>query len=128
MVLTAPDENTQIFRFKQAYYARRTLAQQCKHYKADLPVTGRLRRRILIGPPRTEKNLQVPADDGREVAWREDSHKHLMVSSLPCHQAVVTRLRAVAIPGVTPGIHYAMPWPIDTFYKLKVRHLRRAVI
>ena len=23
-----------------------------------------------------------------------------------------------------PGIHYALPWPIDTVYKLKVRELR----
>jgi modulator of FtsH protease HflK len=43
-------------------------------------------------------------------------------------QAVVTRLGAVVNPRVAPGIHYALPWPIDAVYKLKVHQLRRAVI
>lgn len=43
-------------------------------------------------------------------------------------QAVVTRFGAVASPRVNPGIHYALPWPIDSVYKLKVRQLRRTVI
>jgi membrane protease subunit HflK len=43
-------------------------------------------------------------------------------------QAVVTRFGAVVIPRVPPGIHYALPWPIDSVYKLKVRQLRRTVI
>lgn len=43
-------------------------------------------------------------------------------------QAVVTRLGAVVTPRVPPGIHYALPWPIDSIYKLKVHQLRRTVI
>jgi membrane protease subunit HflK len=43
-------------------------------------------------------------------------------------QAVVTRFGAVANPRVPPGIHYALPWPIDSVYKLKVHQLRRTVI
>jgi len=43
-------------------------------------------------------------------------------------QAVVTRFGAVANPRVSPGIHYALPWPIDAVYKLKTHQLRRTVI
>lgn len=43
-------------------------------------------------------------------------------------QAVVTRFGAVTNPRVAPGIHYALPWPIDSVYKLKVHQLRRTVI
>ncbi len=43
-------------------------------------------------------------------------------------QAVVTRFGAVSEPRVLPGIHYALPWPIDSVYKLKVQQLQRLVI
>jgi membrane protease subunit HflK len=43
-------------------------------------------------------------------------------------QAVVTRFGAVTNTRVPPGIHYALPWPIDSVYKLKVHQLRRTVI
>jgi modulator of FtsH protease HflK len=43
-------------------------------------------------------------------------------------QAVVTRFGAVTSPRVLPGIHYALPWPIDSVYTLKVHQLRRTVI
>jgi modulator of FtsH protease HflK len=43
-------------------------------------------------------------------------------------QAVVTRFGAVTSPRALPGIHYALPWPIDSVYKLKVHQLRRTVI
>jgi membrane protease subunit HflK len=43
-------------------------------------------------------------------------------------QAVVTRFGAVISPRVLPGIHYALPWPVDSVYKLKVHQLRRTVI
>lgn len=43
-------------------------------------------------------------------------------------QAVVTRFGAVVNPRVLPGIHYALPWPIDSVYKLKVRQLQRTII
>jgi membrane protease subunit HflK len=43
-------------------------------------------------------------------------------------QAVVTRFGAVVEPRVTPGIHYALPWPVDRVFKLKVQQLQRQVI
>lgn len=43
-------------------------------------------------------------------------------------QAVVTRFGAVVEARVMPGIHYAMPWPVDSVTKLKVRQYQRAVI
>ena len=43
-------------------------------------------------------------------------------------QAVVTCFGAVARPRVSPGIHYALPWPVETVYKLKVQQLRRTLI
>jgi membrane protease subunit HflK len=43
-------------------------------------------------------------------------------------QAVVTRFGRVADQRVLPGIHYALPWPVDRVYKLKVLETRRAVV
>lgn len=43
-------------------------------------------------------------------------------------QAVVTRLGAVVEARVLPGVHYALPWPVDSVYKLKVQQLQRLVI
>jgi modulator of FtsH protease HflK len=46
----------------------------------------------------------------------------------PDQQAVVTRFGGVSEPRVTPGLHYALPWPIDRVYKLKVQQTRRLAI
>jgi regulator of protease activity HflC (stomatin/prohibitin superfamily) len=43
-------------------------------------------------------------------------------------QAVVTRFGAVVDPRVMPGIHIAMPWPVDRVTKLKVQQLQRLVV
>jgi modulator of FtsH protease HflK len=43
-------------------------------------------------------------------------------------QGLVTQWGKVIEPRVFPGIHYALPWPIDKVYKLKVRELRRSVV
>ncbi len=43
-------------------------------------------------------------------------------------QALVTTFGKVRVPRVPPGIHYALPWPIDSVYKLKVHPLRRTII
>jgi len=43
-------------------------------------------------------------------------------------QAVVTRFGAVVEPRILPGVHYALPWPIDRVANLKVRQLQRLVI
>jgi membrane protease subunit HflK len=47
---------------------------------------------------------------------------------LPDQQAVETLFGKVVAPRVTPGLHYALPWPIETVTKLKVRQLQRLVI
>lgn len=46
----------------------------------------------------------------------------------PDQQAVVTTWGAVTAPRVLPGLHYALPWPVQQVYKLKVHQLRRTVI
>jgi membrane protease subunit HflK len=46
----------------------------------------------------------------------------------PDQQAVETRFGRVVSPRVMPGIHYALPWPIDRVIKLKVQQLQRLVI
>jgi modulator of FtsH protease HflK len=43
-------------------------------------------------------------------------------------QAVVTRFGAVVEPRVMPGIHIALPWPVDRVTKLEVQQLQRIVI
>ena len=43
-------------------------------------------------------------------------------------QAVVTRFGAVTEPRVLPGVHYALPWPIDSVTRLKVNQLQRIII
>ncbi|MGA2601343.1 MAG: FtsH protease activity modulator HflK [Bryobacteraceae bacterium] len=43
-------------------------------------------------------------------------------------QAVVTRFGAVVEPRVFPGIHMALPWPIDRVGKLKVQQQQRLVV
>lgn len=43
-------------------------------------------------------------------------------------QAVVTRFGAVVNPRAHPGIHVALPWPVDRVTRLKVNQLQRLVI
>ncbi len=46
----------------------------------------------------------------------------------PDQQAVETLFGRVAAPRVMPGLHYALPWPIETVTKLKVRQLQRLIV
>ncbi|MFZ0595227.1 MAG: FtsH protease activity modulator HflK [Bryobacteraceae bacterium] len=46
----------------------------------------------------------------------------------PDQEAVLTTFGKVASGRVLPGLHYALPWPVDRVYKLKVHQLRRIVI
>jgi membrane protease subunit HflK len=46
----------------------------------------------------------------------------------PDQQAVITRFGAVSDPRVYPGIHYALPWPLERVAKVKVNQLQRLVI
>jgi modulator of FtsH protease HflK len=43
-------------------------------------------------------------------------------------QAVVTRFGKVVEPRVMPGIHIALPWPLDRVNKLKVQQTQRLVV
>jgi membrane protease subunit HflK len=46
----------------------------------------------------------------------------------PEQQAVITRFGAVSNPRVYPGIHYALPWPLERVAKVKVNQLQRLVV
>jgi membrane protease subunit HflK len=46
----------------------------------------------------------------------------------PDQQAVETLFGRVVTPRVLPGLHYALPWPIEEVSKLKVRQLQRLVV
>jgi membrane protease subunit HflK len=46
----------------------------------------------------------------------------------PDQQAVETIFGKVAAPRVMPGLHYALPWPLERVTKLKVRQLQRLVV
>lgn len=46
----------------------------------------------------------------------------------PDQQAVVTRLGAVVEPRVFPGLHIALPWPVDRVLKVKVSQLQRLIV
>jgi membrane protease subunit HflK len=46
----------------------------------------------------------------------------------PDQQAVVTRFGAVVEPRVLPGIHYSLPWPVESVTRLKVQQLQRLVV
>jgi membrane protease subunit HflK len=46
----------------------------------------------------------------------------------PDQQAVETLFGRVIAPRVLPGLHYSLPWPIESVTKLKVRQLQRLVI
>src|SRR5579872_3307146 len=46
----------------------------------------------------------------------------------PDQQAVETLFRKVVAPRVMPGLHYALPWPIESVTKLKVMQLQRLVV
>ncbi len=46
----------------------------------------------------------------------------------PDQQAVVTRFGAVVESRVYPGLHYALPWPLDRVYKVKVHQTQRLAI
>lgn len=46
----------------------------------------------------------------------------------PDQQAVETFFGKVVAINVLPGIHYALPWPIQSVYKLKVRQMQRLIV
>jgi membrane protease subunit HflK len=46
----------------------------------------------------------------------------------PEQQAIVTRFGRVVAKGVTPGIHYHLPWPVESITKLKALETKRLTI
>jgi len=46
----------------------------------------------------------------------------------PEQQAVVTRFGRVVAKGVTPGIHYHLPWPVESITKLKALETKRLTV
>ena len=92
----------------------------------------------LLSQPAFSQEPDLPAEPAaREPYW---SRRRIVLGLLalwvlsgtflvaPDQQAVVTRFGAVTEPRVLPGIHYALPWPIDSVTKLKVQQLQRLVI
>jgi hypothetical protein len=46
----------------------------------------------------------------------------------PDQQAVVVRFGQVVAKSLAPGVHYSLPWPIESVYKLKVLETKRLTI
>jgi membrane protease subunit HflK len=46
----------------------------------------------------------------------------------PEQQAVVVRFGQVVAKGVTPGVHYSLPWPIESVYRLKALETKRLTV
>ncbi len=46
----------------------------------------------------------------------------------PEQQAVVVRFGRVVAKGVAPGVHYSLPWPLESVYKLKVLETKRLTV
>src|SRR5271169_1544673 len=46
----------------------------------------------------------------------------------PDQQAVETLFGKVVAARIMPGLHYALPWPVESVTKLKVRQLQRLVV
>ncbi|HEV1286684.1 MAG TPA: FtsH protease activity modulator HflK [Bryobacteraceae bacterium] len=83
----------------------------------------------------TEETIDAPADQPRPDRRRRVIVGLLIVWLLTSvyivridQQAVVTRFGAVVNPRVMPGIHLALPWPIDRVTTLKVQQLQRLVV
>lgn len=88
--------------------------------------TGDLR--ILDGPA-VQPRERIPAPKARIAAailglWLLSGVFFVWTDQ----QAVVTRFGAVVEPRVPPGIHFALPWPVDQVWKLKVQQQQRLLI
>jgi membrane protease subunit HflK len=84
-----------------------------------------------------EHATEPPALGGRASPWNR-KRAVLALAGLwvlsgvylvaPDQQAVETMFGRVVAPRVLPGLHYALPWPLQSVYKLKVRQLQRLVV
>lgn len=86
---------------------------------ATLPLYTRAE---IVRVPRPSRRRQIVA--GILIAWLLTGIYIVRIDQ----QAVVTRFGAVVDPRVMPGIHIALPWPIDRVTTLKVQQLQRLVV
>ncbi len=76
----------------------------------------------ILNAPRPDRRRQVIG--GLLILWLLTSIYIVRIDQ----QAVVTRFGAAVNPRVMPGIHLALPWPIDRVTALKVQQLQRLVV
>jgi membrane protease subunit HflK len=76
---------------------------------------------LLPAPPRWSRSRIV---FGLLALWLLSG----MYLVAPDQQAVETLFGRVVTPRVLPGLHYALPWPVERVTKLKVRQLQRLVV
>ena len=88
---------------------------------------------ILKLAPETERLQVVPARGGRTfrrnaviavAVWLATGIFFIRADE----QGVVTRFGAVIDSRVYPGVHYALPWPVDRVTRVKVNQLQRLVV
>ena len=91
-----------------------------------------------VSQPRLEETPAPPAPAGER--WTASTRQRVVWGALLVwvlsgvyliptdQQGVVTRFGAVVSPRVLPGVHYALPWPMESVYRLKVQQLQRLVI
>lgn len=97
------------------------LLSQLNHREAAATATATATQRV---------SLQPPAARGRKF-WIPLLAVWLItgIYIVPAdQQAVVTRFGAVVEPRVMPGIHIALPWPLERVTKLKVQQTQRLVV
>ena len=90
--------------------------------------TRRATDRNAIGSKRRRRSRRWT---GRRVARVADSAVWVLSGVYlvaPDQQAVETLFGKVVAPRVMPGLHYALPWPLEKVTKLKVRQLQRLVV
>ncbi len=84
---------------------------------------------VLLAAP---EKVKVAPLSGPPLRWALGLLGAYLLSGVflvaPNQQAVVTTWGAATSPRILPGLHYALPWPIQQIYKLKVHQLRRTVI
>jgi membrane protease subunit HflK len=94
----------------------------------------------IFAPPLTSTPLSAPPPTPADGRWIDRRGPRIALGVvalwalsgvyivLPDQQAVETLFGKVVAPRVMPGLHYALPWPIESVTKLKVRQLQRLVV
>lgn len=95
----------------------------------------------MAATPKPILDLESRISEPSSPAMRQPSRRNRIIAAICLlwaltsvyivganQQAVVTRFGAVVEPRVLPGIHVALPWPIDRVTRLKVQQLQRLVV